>query len=108
MPSGKLREGEPLQLAAHRELKEKLGFDVPKLNPSGVLRVSIRKQGTIITDFVGFLFKAPMPASCVLSSHVKWHAPSDICGNNMMPGTYELLQALSGYTYDQDVLVDIV
>jgi hypothetical protein len=91
MPSGKLREGEPFESAAQRELAEKLGVQARSIVPHGSARMSVAAGGELVTDFVGFLFRVALPRQCQFPAETMWYAPGS-GGESLMPGTEELLR----------------
>lgn len=95
VPSGKIRLGEPHDIAAQREAQEKLGFIPDHLQRVGVMRATITSQNHIVTDYIGVLYKAPLPTQCQLPSSVAWRSADQPDDATVMPGTQATLRALA-------------
>lgn len=93
MPSGKMRHGEPIVVAAHREAHEKLGLtDVP-MEFTGTIRVCVRSTECIVTDYLGFMFEV-ISRKCETPYQIRWFLPKASNDQEFAPGTLETIEAL--------------
>lgn len=94
-PGGKMESGESIKESAAREFREETGFTVEDPVLTGVYTIVIEDEGTVVSEWMLFTFKADTLSGTMLKESpeglLKWCDVKDIDQLPMAEGDRELI-----------------
>ena len=97
LPSGKLHlEDESIMQAAKREMKEKTGLELSKLNHAGDVYIKVISNKEIISSVLAHLFVTKISSAPELKSGLRWQKVKDLNDIMLAPAIKEITASVSG------------
>lgn len=106
--AGKAHVGESPENAAHRELREKIGFDVDQLELAGVATIRITEEDILVSHMAAFVFVGEYDFRINEQNLVKVKHSELKAIKNLAPDTLELIAAINHHTRPFVIDLDLI